>query len=152
MRCYYRMVIAIEFILFIYFLCITGIIFFVPGFVVLSLVDKKINGIEKNILSLLIGASFFLLLSYILAWLQIPYAYYIFPCICLLILFKKKYSLSLGNIPISILLIIVVGTISYGIQTFFSGMNIHGQITFIGFNAVDGITHIAYITNQALCF
>lgn len=144
-----------EFIWSFLIFCIAVVVgFYFPGLVVLRLVHAE-NNEDQYILAWATGICCFLLGTYITAWLHIPYLYCLILILSWVYIFfnRKKITFIPQNIPHKFTLgIIFLGTCFFTALSFFSDIPSSHGIQFMNINAVDGITHIAYIKNQLLYF
>ena len=136
--------------------------FYIPGIVIINPIEKKLTALQHLILSLITGCAAFLLVSYTVAFFQLPQLTFVFLIVCFLIsckiyfhtivqLLSKKKKIKI-TIDYWIGIILLLGSVSFLAIMFFSGFpNAYGM-KFIGINEIDGIIHLAYIKNQALHF
>lgn len=147
-----------TFITFALFIIIAFITFYFPGKLVLEIFRFDFNKIEKFIISWVLGISLFILTAYFFAWLNLSHLYP--PVLIAINLFyfwknAKKFRIykpNLNDLDFWSILLILVGSASFLSIMFFSGWKTSEGIQFIGINATDGITHLAYIQSLSLSF
>lgn len=134
--------------------------FFIPGNLLLMNLKLKqhLSFFERQILSWFVGISIFLLVCYTTAYLGIPQIAEIILSIAgiiwltLVIRFKKKLTFTKFSFDIPSTIIIVIGSIAITSLMFFSDWQTSTGIQFFATNSIDGIRHIAYITDQITHF
>ncbi len=140
---------------FILFLFASIFSFYIPGRVVVFKWFPNIKGLEQKVLSFSLGISLFLLSAYMLAWFEFPMLQYglilLFVIIYALFILKKD-SVALNNVDVRLLVLVVLGSLTAILLTAFSGVLTDVGWRYTGFNAADGIVHIARIKNQIASF
>ena len=134
--------------------------FFVPGNFFLSALQlkKTLSSFERHILSWFIGITLFICITYATAYIQLPDFYRIgiyALAILWLYLFirRKKYKPLRWHINDTWSCgLILLGSVAFASLMFFSGFQTKDGLQFIGVNSVDGIRHLAYITDQVKNF
>ncbi len=144
--------ILITFFLF-FIACIFS--FYIPGLVFVDILKLKLKKGPAFIISWAAGICIFILLTYLLAWIDAFYGVFAVLFFCLIYILRKKITLSavpLKNIDHFAIFIILLGSIAFLSITFFSGMKTANGFQFIRVNSIDGIVHIANINNQIIFF
>lgn len=142
----------IAFLLF-FFACVFS--FYIPGVALVDVLKLKFKKSEEFIISWASGICIFILFTYLLAWLNVPYAIFAILFFCLIFVLRKKIllrTISFKNIDLLTIFIIILGSLAFLSITFFSGIRTQGGLQFIGVNSADGIEHIARISNQMVFF
>lgn len=133
--------------------CIFSI--YIPGVVFVDLARLKLEKGHAFIVSWIAGVCLFILLTYLLAWLNISHAILLVSILCLVYALWKKLipgAIPFKNIDRWAVFIIILGSLSFLSITFFSGLKTRSGLQFFGVNGVDGIVHLASINNQMIFF
>ncbi len=144
--------IAFSFLIFV-IACIFS--FYIPGIVLLSFIQKDYTKGERFLIAWPLGVVTFLLISYIFAWIGNPFLALLFPILCSLygLVFKReKIFYKFHSIDWLSVGIIILGTLSFSVLTFFSGVLTVNGFTFYDVNRIDGLVHLALIKNMLNTF
>lgn len=145
--------IVFSYILFLIALIVT---FYLPGVALLSWLKIRFSSIEKYIFAWVVGYSLFIFLSYISAWIHLPYislVVSIFLTVYVVVTRKSSLSISLPKGDKLIIGLIIIGSLSFVSMSFFSGLETHTGIQFIGnVNFTDAVMHVARIKTQTYAF
>src|SRR3989344_3271810 len=129
--------------------------FYIPSLVFVDVLKLKLKKGHAFIVNWVLGVCFFILLTYLLAWLNASYAIFAVLIFCLIYTLQKKIilrTISFKNIDLWAMSIILLGSLSFLSITFFSGIRTQEGLQFIKTNSTDGIVHLARISNQVIHF
>lgn len=158
------------FLLWILFTFAAIISFYIPGYVLLNLLNAKLKKFELTISSWIIGVCLFLLTTYLLAWVNATeYSLIVISIFFFVYLYKIRFIFSKTqpgiwknvaqwlikyqkNLDYLSIIIVILGSISFLTITMLSGLETRNGIKFYGLNSVDGIEHLARIKNLAQFF
>lgn len=144
-----------ELLFFFLFCCAVIVSFFLPGLVILQIFTSDEKPSIQLLLALPIGISIFLLASYFLAWIQLPYLVLLIPILSLIyFLYKRDMFLTFfkQNIDWVNFIFIFLGSLFFTSMTFLSGRVTAQGMPFYAVNAIDGLVHVALIKNMTFAF
>lgn len=129
--------------------------FYLPGFHVMKLIDKK-PSVRNIVLSYCVGFVLWTMQGYIFGYLNIRFATYLYVLVILIFsckdisLIKKTHSYLYQKVKNNKLatFVIVIGMILQSLLMFGSGFLTADGIRFLGSNNVDGIMHLSYIQSM----
>lgn len=131
---------------------------FIPGSFILKFFKFNLQKTELLILPWFVGLSFFILINYLFAYINLPYLYlYILVILCIYyiyLLFKNPPNLKIDYKKLDYwsLLITILGTGAFFFVMFSSGLITNNGMQYLGVNGADGIRHIAYIKSMSIFF
>lgn len=140
----------------ILFLIAIGASFYIPGKLFLKWI--KINNsfslVESTTISCIVGIALFLLGTYVSAYAKLPYLYLVLDTAAALywiytaLTRKHSVKVHLKEVDWWSTILLLGGSIAVASLMYLSGLQTTNGLQFINVNGVDGIRHIAYITDQ----
>lgn len=159
----------------IVFFILSVLSFYIPGKLFIDALRLKEDSYAASILAWVNGIALFIVVSYLSAYLRLPYMTVVLLIICLFVFYRKEKNIDIAiqhhkkpaaakmSIRTQIFdlirgndhwlsVIILTGSLSFLGITFFSGFKTQENLQFFNVNAIDGIIHLAYVKTQANVF